>query len=301
MLNHTPTDKLETAVPARSLRTMLRLGNLGRPLDLPAHLADAFHRALAALNAAHIPYSVGGGLAVYAYTGEHRNVHDLDLHLPPSEVEAALEALQTAGFTTWIRLQPWLAQGQYGETQVDLVYGQGSWHASVDLDWVERGCPAHLLGEEVRIAPAEEILWSKALRLARVRSDQSDVFHLLLTVGPELDWNHLLRRFGEDWEVLLSHLILFRYVFPSEGACVPARVMDELLERLQKDRAVPYTGPRLCRGTVVDTSGPYEHYPDLGFVDEGKRRWEQRLQVEPVLHRLVRTYVPPEDHDECGG
>lgn len=291
MLNHTPVEG--QATPVSSVRSLLRLGNLGRPLDLPADLAAAFRRALGALIDAHIPCAIGGGIATYAYTGEHRDVHDLDIHLLPEDVEPAMEALRRAGFSTWVRLQPWLAQAQLGETQVDLIYGQGSWHCSTDRDWITRGRLAGLLGHDVRIVPVEEILWSKCLRMARVRTDQSDVHHLLLAVAPDLDWDHLLALFGEDWEVLLTHLILFRYVFPSHANLIPDTVLDDLLARLAESRAHPYAGPPLCRGALLDTSGPYEHYRERGFIDEQQRRWEQRLEREPVLQRLTRTYPEP--------
>jgi hypothetical protein len=58
----------------------------------------------------------------------------------------------------------------------------------------------------------------------------------------------LVQRFGEHWKVLLAHLILFTYVYPTEPA--PTHVIDELLSRLKHDSpADPEL--RVCRGTLL--------------------------------------------------
>ena len=31
-----------------------------------------------------------------------------------------------------------------------------------------------------------------------------------------MDWDRLLRRFDRYWEVLLSHLMMFRFAYPAE-------------------------------------------------------------------------------------
>lgn len=52
--------------------------------------------------------------------------------------------------------------------------------------------------------------------MERERFDGADVAHIILKRGKRLDWGRLLSRFGEHWRVLLSHLILFDYIYPSE-------------------------------------------------------------------------------------
>jgi hypothetical protein len=46
------------------------------------------------------------------------------------------------------------------------------------------------------------------------------VLHLLHETGPSLDWPRLLMRFGDHWRVLLSHQILFGFVYPDKRQLV---------------------------------------------------------------------------------
>ena len=84
----------------------------------------------------------------------------------------------------------------------------------------------------VQIAPAEETLWSKAFVMERERFDGADVAHIILAYGERLDWGRLRERFGAHWRVLLAHLVLFGFIYPSARSRVPVAVMEELLGRL---------------------------------------------------------------------
>ena len=65
--------------------------------------------------------------------------------------------------------------------------------------------------------------------MERERFDGADVAHLFLKCGARIDWEHLLHRFEADWRVLLSHLLLFGFIYPSRKDLVPRNVMDKLL------------------------------------------------------------------------
>ena len=60
------------------------------------------------------------------------------------------------------------------------------------------------------------MIWTKAFVMERERYDGGDVAHLLLKCSEQLDWHRLVSRFDSHWRVLLSHLILFGYIYPSE-------------------------------------------------------------------------------------
>ena len=94
------------------------------------------------------------------------------------------------------------------------------------------------------------MIWMKAYIMERERYDGADVAHLLLRRAGEIDWKHLLWRFGPDWRVLLSHLVLFRFIYPTEQDSIPPAVLAELLGRL-KNEPVEKGGERLCRGTLL--------------------------------------------------
>jgi hypothetical protein len=61
--------------------------------------------------------------------------------------------------------------------------------------------------------------------------------------------------------VLLSHLVLFGYVYPDEARCIPPDVMGDLLERLAGEAPPPLDRPvRTCRGTLLSRE---QYLPDL--------------------------------------
>ena len=115
----------------------------------------------------------------------------------------------------------------------------------------------------------------KAYIMERERFDGADIAHILRRCAVELDWPHLVRRFGLDWRVLLSHLILFGYIYPSERHRIPVAVMDDLITRLRNEASTP--GPsRLCRGTLLSRKQYLVDIQEWGFRDA---RLEERVQM----------------------
>ena len=57
----------------------------------------------------------------------------------------------------------------------------------VDDAWFPRSEPVQLFGVNVRVAPAEELLWSKAFVMERERFDGADIQHIILACGDRLD------------------------------------------------------------------------------------------------------------------
>src|SRR5262249_57584928 len=88
--------------------------------------------------------------------------------------------------------------------------------ATADRRWLRRGRPVHMLGNETCVIPLEELIWSKSYVMARERFDGADVAHLFLLQGHGIDWARLERLFGNHVELLLAHLILFRFLFPAQ-------------------------------------------------------------------------------------
>src|SRR5262249_30892737 len=147
------------------------------------------------------------------YTGVVRHTKDFDLFLRPEDSERALTALTRAGYQTELTFPHWLGKAHRGNDFVDLIYSSGNGLARVDERWFEHAVEGEVLGVPAKLAPAEEILWSKAFIMERERFDGADVAHLLLCCAQNLDWDRLLARFGPHWRVLLTHLLLFGYVY----------------------------------------------------------------------------------------
>src|SRR6478609_491955 len=213
---------------------------------------DEFHRrSVAALDAAEVPFLIGGAYMVEVCGGVSRSTKDFDLYIRPNHVKAALHALARAGYKTELTFPHWLAKAAYEGDVLDLIFRAGNGLCEVDDSWFERASDAELLGVPVKLCAPEEMIWMKAFIMERERFDGADIAHILVTCAEKLDWQHLVQRFGPDWRVLLSHLVLFGYIYPSEEARIPTAIVDDLIGRLQSDAAPPGRDKRLCRGTLL--------------------------------------------------
>ena len=219
--------------------------------ELDPREAAVYQRALDALSRAGVPSLVGGAYAFASYTGIVRHTKDFDLFLRRRDVDAALRALEEAGARGERTFPHWLAKAHFElGLFVDLIYSSGNGVAVVDDLWFEHAQDGEVLGRKVRLCPVEEILWSKAFVQERERYDGADVMHLLRARADRMDWDRMLRRFGENWRVLLSYLVLFGFVYPAERGRIPGEVLDVLLERLRsEDVAGPPDG--ICRGPLL--------------------------------------------------
>src|SRR5687767_6150277 len=128
---------------------------------IPDGERDVYRRALEAVNASGVPYVIAGAYAIYEHTGIYRKTKDLDLFFEPSAVVPAARALRDAGFVTRLEDEHWLAKATAGEYFVDLIYGMGNGIASIDAGWIEHSRPGILAANQVRIAPAEELIWHR--------------------------------------------------------------------------------------------------------------------------------------------
>jgi hypothetical protein len=90
--------------------------------------------------------------------------------------------------------------------------------------------------------------------MERERYDGADVAHIILAEGPNLDWNRLIQRFGPHWRVLLAHLVLYGFIFPSERSRVPVHIMQDLLRRLEDELSSPKPMEPVCYGTLLSWS-----------------------------------------------
>jgi hypothetical protein len=229
---------------------------------------DARCDALRALAEAKVPFVVAGAYAFFEYTGIFRDTKDLDVFLRREHVHDALTVLEGAGFTRQVEDPTWIAKAWKGEWFVDLIFSSGNGVAVVDDLWFAHAKPGEVMGVPVLLAPVEEIIWSKGFVCERERYDGHDVSNLIRARGHEMSWERLLDRFGDHWEVLLKHLVLFRYAFPSDRSQVPRWVMDELLGRSLAQLAEGDASRKVCRGTFV-TKEQYRHVVEhLGYEDE---------------------------------
>lgn len=237
----------------------------------PRQLAPAtqvfYQRVLNALTDTGVPFLVGGAYALEHYTGIVRDTKDLDVFVRQRDLEPILECLSRTGCRTELTFPHWLGKAHCGEDYVDVIFSSGNGVAGVDDDWFRHAATGSVLGVPAQICPAEETIWSKAFLMERERFDGADVLHLLLARAETLSWPRLVARFGVHWRVLLAHLVLFGFVYPGERDRIPADVIDELLERMERETHEPGPESRVCRGTLLSREQYLLDVRERGFTD----------------------------------
>ena len=218
-------------------------------VDTPSR---AFYRqAMEVLRRGDVPFLVGGAFAFVHQAGIDRSTKDLDLFVRPADVHRLLEVCAAAGYESELVFSHWLAKIRSGDSFIDVIFSSGNGVARVDRRWFEHAVDEEVLGMQVKLCPAEEMIWSKSFIMERERFDGADVAHLLHCRANELDWTRLVGRFGEHGRVLLAHLILFGYIYPDDAGLIPRWVLDTLFEQVKNERREPAQEKRLCRGTIL--------------------------------------------------
>ena len=255
------------------------------PIEPGKRARDFYVDALRSLDDARLPYAVGGGYAMAYYTGIRRNTKDLDIFVKASDHRRILRVLKQAGYRTEYFYPFWIAKAlNEHDDFIDILYSSGNGQCAVDDEWFAHSTAVQVLGYPTRLVPAEEQLWSKAFVQDRDRFDGADVNHLVLRCGQQFDWRRLLRRFAGHEGVLLAHLTLFRYAYPSDRRCVPDWVMNDLRAAEERDPAV---GSKVCRGTNISQKGYLTAVRQWGYADA-------RLKPHGPLTRAELAQLPDE-------
>ena len=237
-------------------------------LDATAQDTNTFYRrTLHVLSDAGVPFLVGGSHAFLEYTGIVRNTKDFDLFLRRDDLDRAMEALKAAGYRTELTFPHWLGKAWQHEDFVDLVFSSGNGICKVDDGWFDNAVETQVLGMPVKIVPSEELLWQKAFVMERERYDGADIAHVLRSCAESLDWDRLMVRFEPYWQLLLSYVTLFSFIYPSERHRIPEHVTTELLDRQRAELASPPSAERVCRGTLTSRGQYLLDIGQYGYED----------------------------------
>ncbi len=225
-------------------------GLLLQELSQTGTAAEWYIQAIRLLHSHEVPFMVGGAFALAAYTGIRRDTKDVDLFLRPRDCARALQVFADAGYATELTDPIWLAKAMSGDHVVDLIFNGANSLSEVTDAWFANARDGEVLGIPVKLCPPEELILSKGFVMERNRFDGNDVAHFLCVSAATLDWHRLLESYGEHWRVLLSHLVMFGYIYPSQRAEIPDWVMSSMLERLMAEtrESAPV---RICRGTLL--------------------------------------------------
>ena len=286
------TTRLEATLPAPTPPT-------DAARDDGACDAAAFYRdVLLALQAHGVPFMVGGAFAFAHYTGIHRDTKDLDVFILRRDWERVEALMHAAGYRPELSFPHWLAKVHCGDAFVDLIFNSGNGVSPVDESWFAQAPEAGLFGLTVRLTPPEETLWTKAFIMERERYDGADVAHLLQACAGTLDWARLRGRFGDHWRVLLSHLVLFGFIYPGERDRIPAELLDDLVERLRREARHAGPGERLCGGTLLSRE---QYLPDVDARGYRDGRTTPASTMEPEDVAAWTEAIPARDAKPAAG
>jgi hypothetical protein len=257
---------------------------------IPEEEREKYKRALSALNQGGIPYVVSGAYAIYEHTGIYRETKDLDIFFEPTQLIPAARVLREAGFRTRLEQPHWLAKAKLGDHFLDLIFGMGNGLALIDAAWYRHSFPAILAANQVRVAPAEELIWHRLFISERHRQDMADIVHLILSCGQKLDWNRIVEKTGPHWPLLLAQLQMFSYIYPEVTERVPREVMERLLEAARQDLDRERTGELITRGTLISRFSFTIDIHEWGMRDlrEQSIREAERL---PIIREIAASDV----------
>jgi hypothetical protein len=229
---------------------------------------DPHRAAITALEAAGVPFLVGGAYAMQAHLGViFREVKDLDLFLRRCHAEAALDALRGAGYSTELTFPHWLGKAWAGDEFIDVIFSSGNGVVSVDDEWFAHAKETELFGVKVLLCPPEEGIWARAFVMERERYDGADVAHMLRSCAGTLDWERLVARFGPHWRVLFAHLVLFGFIYPSERDRIPRWVSEGFAARLVEESGAVPPEDRVCQGTLLSRAQFLIDVQRWGYAD----------------------------------
>lgn len=218
--------------------------------------AFAFYQeALLLLHESGADFMLGGGFATFHYTDMFRDTKDLDIFCLPGDYPKIMKHFAQKGYVTELTDVRWLAKIFKGEYFIDIIFNSVNNICTVDETWYQFASNGEFAGIPVKFISAEDLIWCKAYVQNRERYDGADINHVILKHGKNLNWERLLRRLDAHWHLLLSHLLLFQFVYPSDfHEIIPRWLFDKLIRRANEQYDLPSPVERVCRGPVIDNT-----------------------------------------------
>ncbi len=230
--------------------------------------AEAFYaNCLKMLVESGIPFLLGGTFAVSAYTGINRPTKDIDVFCTTGDYPRILGYFRDRGFDTEVLDERWIAKVRKGPHFFDVIFNSTVAVTPVTEQWFTEAPLRSILGQDIKVTPPTELIWSKVFVQSRERYDGADVYHVMLTQHEKVDWRRLLSYMDPYWELLLIHALTFRFIYPSERNRVPQWLFDELMDRLHRRNELPVTQTRVCRGRLLSRPDYLIDVSEWGFAD----------------------------------
>ncbi len=216
-----------------------------------------------------IPFLIGGTYALPFYFEVDRTTKDMDTFCRAGDYPRLLRTLHDAGYEVEIIDDRWLAKvwDKNHQYTVDFIFGivAGTW--PINDEAFKNAKRRKLLGFNVKICAPEELIVSKMFMFNRKHFSGADIAHLILHCGKNLNWKLILSKIDPYWEVLFAHIILFRFIYPSERETIPSWLIKELVSRVEHQIGLPTPQDKVSRGTILSTDDFRIDIEKWGFRD----------------------------------
>lgn len=230
--------------------------------------AETFYsKSLSLLKRSKIPFMVAGTFAVNVYTSIGRATKDLDIFCKASDFPKILNYFQQQGYKTEIEDERWIAKVRKGKFFFDIIFNSTIAVIPVTESWFAESHTAIVCHNKVMVLPPTELIWSKVFVQDRYKYDGGDIAHVILCQWKNIDWKRLLGYMEQYWEVLLGHVINFRFIYPSEREKIPRWLFDELLDRLKAHADLPIPRMKICRGRLFSRAEYLTDVTEWGYAD----------------------------------
>ncbi len=197
---------------------------------IPDNEWAAYETAIQVVRKSKVEFLIGGAFGLAVYTGRWRDTKDLDLLILPKDRDAVVKALNDSGFVDYYDQHSydrgWIYRATRDGFIVDVIWQMANRRADVDEEWFTNAPLIPIRTEKLRVVPAEELLWHKLYVLQRDRCDWPDVWNLLYENGPTLDWERILRRVGNDVQLLEAVLRMYDWICPAGYSELPNWLRD---------------------------------------------------------------------------
>jgi hypothetical protein len=154
-------------------------------------LTETLKVAVATLNAAEVPFVLGGSLAAWARGGPEPQ-NDLDLMVKPQDAEAALKALTDTGMRPERPPEEWLFKAWHGEVMIDLIFRPSGLEMTDEV--FARADTIPVLAVATPVMAIDDVLATKLMALTEHSLDYSSLLAIARAVREQVDWTELRAR-----------------------------------------------------------------------------------------------------------
>lgn len=158
-------------------------------------LRAALRTVTSTLKAEKVPFALAGGYALWVL-GAPEPVHDVDVVVAESDVEAAANALTAAGLRVERPPEDWLFKAFEGDAMVDVLHRLGG--VPVDESVLATATEREVLGLRIPVLPATPIMVAKLAALSERNCDLEPLLRVVRAVREQLDWQVLAGSSGDN-------------------------------------------------------------------------------------------------------